>query len=61
MKNGMLIIESNLPIGTYCQWSILAQDDDSYVILEFQTFNVRNIIALKEWFNCVNSDLSKLL
>ena len=61
MKKGMLVIDSNLPKGTYCQWSILAQDDDSYVILEFQTFNVRNITALKEWFNFVNCDLSKLL
>ena len=44
----MLIIESNLPENTHCQWSILAQDDDNYVTLEFKEFNVRKIIALKE-------------
>ena len=46
---------------TYCQWSISAPDDDMYVILEFQMLNVRNITAIKEWFNCVNSNSSQLL
>ena len=45
----------------YCQWSTSAPDDDMYVILEFQMLNVRNITAIKEWFNCVNSNSSQLL
>ena len=43
LENERLNIEGNLPKGSYCQWLILAQDDDSYVTLEFQKFNVRNI------------------
>ena len=38
---GMLIVESNLPIGTYCQWLISAVDDKHYVNLEFEVLNVR--------------------
>ena len=35
----------NPAIGTYCQWLISAQDNDDYVTLEFQYFNVRNTTA----------------
>ena len=42
---GILNVEDNLPDGTYCQWLISAQDNDDYVTLEFQNFNVRNSIA----------------
>ena len=45
---GQLIVENNWPYGTYCQWLLSAQDDDDYVTLEFQNFNVRKIIVLKE-------------
>ena len=38
---GMLTVESNLPIGTYCQWLISAVDDKHYVNLEFEILNVR--------------------
>ena len=41
--NGKLIVENNLPYGTYCQWLISAQDDISYVTLEFQNLNVNNL------------------
>ena len=41
LDNGMLIVESNLPIGTYCQWLISAVDDKHYVNLEFEILNVR--------------------
>ena len=47
LSNGELIVEDNWPLGTYCQWLILAQDDNGYVTLEFQNFNVRNIIGFK--------------
>ena len=47
LSNGELIVEDNWPFGTYCQWLILAQDDNGYVTLEFQNFNVRNIIGFK--------------
>ena len=47
LSNGQLIVEDNWPHGTNCQWSILAQDDNGYVTLEFQNFNVRNIIGFK--------------
>ena len=47
--NGQLIVQDNLPMGTYCQWMISAQDDDGYVTLEFQNFYVKITLALKEW------------
>ena len=48
LKKRTLIVDSVLPKGTYCQWSISSEDDDTYVTLEFQEFNVRNIVAIKE-------------
>ena len=47
LANGILNIKDNWPLGTYCQWLILAQDNDGYVTLEFQNFNVRNTLASK--------------
>ena len=47
LSNRELIVEDNWPLGTYCQWLILAQDHNGYVTLEFQNFNVRNIIGFK--------------
>ena len=49
--NGQLSVEkvifgNDLPLGTYCQWMISAQDDDGYVTLEFQNFNVKITLAL---------------
>ena len=41
LSSGMLIVDSNLPFGTYCQWLISAVDDDHYVNLEFQNIDVR--------------------
>ena len=38
---GKLIVESNLPFGTYCQWMISAVDDTHYVNLEFENLDVR--------------------
>ena len=46
LANGILYVENNWPDGTYCQWLISAQDNNDYVTLEFQNFNVRNTIAL---------------
>ena len=48
LANGILNVEENWPLGTYCQWLILAQDKDDYVTLEFQNFNVRISIAFKK-------------
>ena len=47
LPNGILIVEDNLPDGTYCQWLISTQDNDGYVVLEFQSFNVGNTIIFK--------------
>ena len=41
-----LIVEDNWPVGAYCQWLISAQNDDDYVTIEFQNFNVRKNITL---------------
>ena len=41
LTNGYLNVDDNWPYGTNCQWLILAQDNNSYVMLEFENFNVR--------------------
>ena len=43
LSNGKLIVESNWPVGTHCQWLISAVDDKHYVNLEFdfENFDVR--------------------
>ena len=41
LDNGKLIIEDNLPTGTFCQWVISASDDNHYVNLEFEKLDVR--------------------
>ena len=38
--NGKLIVDNNWPLGTYCQWLISAEDENSYITLEFQNINV---------------------
>ena len=48
LEEKTLIIDSKLPKGTYCDWLIKSQDNGTYVTLEIQEFNVRNIIAIKE-------------
>ena len=60
LVNRQLKVKVNWPKGTYCQWLILAQDNNDYVTLEFQNFNVRNTIAFKKIFHYVNSYLSKI-
>ena len=60
LANGQLIVEDNWSDGTYCQWLILAQEDDDYVTLEFQNFHVKIALALKTLFYCMNNNLSKL-
>ena len=42
-----LVIDINFKEGISCQWLISAQDNDDYVTLEFQKFNVRNTAAFK--------------
>ena len=45
ITNGKLIVNNwligFLPLGTNCQWLISAVDDQHYVNLEFESFNVR--------------------
>ena len=41
LSNGKLIVESNLPVGTFCQWLISAINDKQYVNLEFENLDVR--------------------
>ena len=60
LANGILNVADNWPHGTYCQWLISAQDDNVYVTLEFESFNVRNTIAFKKISKYVNSYLSKI-
>ena len=60
LANEILNVEDNWPLGTYCQWLISAEDDNGYVTLEFQNFNVRNTVAFKTIFHYVNSYLSKI-
>ena len=60
LTNEMLIVEYNWPDGTYCQWLISTQEDDGYVTLEFQNFNVRNTIELKKLFDYLDGYLSKV-
>ena len=38
--NGKLIVDNNWPVGTYCQWLISAEDESSYITLEFENINV---------------------
>ena len=47
LENEMLSAFASWPHGTYCHWLISTQDNDGYVILEFQNFNVRNTILKK--------------
>ena len=55
LANGILNVEDNLTHNTYCQWLISAQDNEGYVTLEFENFNVRKNIALKEWYDYVKT------
>ena len=48
LANEILIVKYDLPDGTFCQWLISAQDNNGYVTLEFQNFNVRNTMAFKK-------------
>ena len=45
LSNGKLIVESNLPVGTFCKWLISAVNDKQYVNLEFENLDVR----ISEW------------
>ena len=40
LSNGKLVVDNNWKIGTYCQWLISAEDENSYTTLEFQNMNV---------------------
>ena len=41
LTNGQLIVETDFPLSTYCQWKILSQDENEYVTLVFHTLNVK--------------------
>ena len=38
--NGKLIGDNNWLVGTYCQWLISAENENSYITLQFQNINV---------------------
>ena len=40
LSNSKLIVDNNWPLGTYCQWLISAEDENSYIAIEFQNINV---------------------
>ena len=40
LRSRKLIVDNNWSVGTYCQWLIPAEDENSYVTLEFQNINV---------------------
>ena len=40
LTNGKLIVDNNWSVGTYCQWLISAEDESSYITLEFENINV---------------------
>ena len=48
LANRILYVENNWPDGTHCLWLISAEDNDGYVTIEFQNFNVRNSIPFKK-------------
>ena len=49
LSNDKLIVDdTKLQFGTYCQWLISAVDDKHYVILEFENVDVR--IAELDYF-----------
>ena len=58
LANGILKVEDDRRFSTYCQWLISAQDENGYITLEFENFNVRNTIAFEKIFNY--SYLSKI-
>ena len=41
---GQLLVQDNLPVGTFCQWLISAQKEDCYLTLEFQNFHVKKTL-----------------
>ena len=40
LSKGTLNIGTSWKFGTYCQWTIPIKDDNSYVTLEFQDYDV---------------------
>ena len=47
----IIIIQDTWPLGTYCQWMILAKDEvESYVTLEFNDIKVRDEIIDRNCF-----------
>ena len=40
INTGILNIADTLKIGTYCQWLIPVEDDNSYITLEFLDYDV---------------------
>ena len=60
LTNGQLIVQDDWPDGTSCLWLISAEEDDDYVTIEFLNMHVNISLALKEQYNCINNNLSKL-
>ena len=50
-----LTVDNNWSVGTYCQWLISAEDENSYITLEFQ-----NIIVSLETYHLEMFYLTKM-
>ena len=40
LSKGTLIVESDFPLNTYCQWLVSTEDANSYITLDFQNITV---------------------
>ena len=40
LSSSKLTVDKNWPWGTYCQWLILAEDENSYVTIQFDHIDV---------------------
>ena len=59
LTNRKLIVDNNWPLGTYCQWLISAEDENSYITLEFQNIKVSQNF-LRKFYHTKMFDISRL-
>ena len=45
LTNNKLVVNNIWPAGTFCQWLISVEDENSYITLEFQNMNVSSEIC----------------
>ena len=59
LSSRKLIVGNNWSVGTYCQWLISAEDENSYVTLEFQNINVSHN-SLENFYHTKMSEIFRL-